>query len=55
MSGVISWYRETEAGHEDSPCHVGEREQQKRAAAEDVDCPDGGLQGKDKGCETVLS
>jgi len=55
MSGILSRNQEAEAGYEESPCHVRGCEQQKRAAAEDVDCPDGGLQGIDKGCGTVLS
>ena len=55
MGGILPGDQKAETGCEESPGHVREREQQKRAAAEDVDCPDGGLQGKDKGCETVLS
>jgi hypothetical protein len=43
VSGILSGNQKAEAGCEESPGHVREREQQKRAATEGVDCPNGGL------------
>lgn len=42
MGVVFLWDDEAEAGGEERPCHLREGEEEQRAAAVGVDCPDGG-------------